>query len=155
VAKVSKNKANKLAQRSFWLIATRTHGWREVFTIDAGGETVLPVFSCQEKGEFFLGLEATESDWWTREAAIGELASLLLGLCSRVDKVALDPVLGLGERRIIELVGTGRRHFVRHLMGEVGAHSERKDPSGRETGHCDPTGLWEERTRPAQSVARQ
>ena len=113
---------DKAARRSFWLIVTRTHGWREVLTIDAGGETVLPVFSFQEEGEFFLGLEAAEAEWWPRETTTGELVSLLLGLCSRVDKVALDPLPGLGERRIIDLVSTGRKHFVRHLMGEGAAH---------------------------------
>jgi hypothetical protein len=51
VAKVSKNKA---ARRSFWLIVTRSHGRMEVLTFDAGGETVLPLFSFQEEGEFFL-----------------------------------------------------------------------------------------------------
>jgi hypothetical protein len=152
VAKMSKNKA---AQRSFWLIATRTHGWREVLTIDADGQTVLPVFSFQEEGEFFLGLEATEADWWTRETTTGELVSLLLGLYAWVDKVALDPLPGLGQMEIVELVSTGRRHFVRHLMGEVAAHPERKFPSGRETGHSDLTHLWKGRARPARSVARQ
>jgi hypothetical protein len=136
---VSKNKA---ARRSFWLIATRAHGRIEVLTIDADGETVLPVFSFQEDGEFFLSLEATEADWWPRETTTGELVSLLLGLCTRVDKVALDPLPGLGEREIVELVSTGRRHFVRHLMGEVAAHSERNKPSGRETGRSDPARLW-------------
>jgi hypothetical protein len=150
---VSKNKA---AGRSFWLIATRAHGWREVLTIDAGGETVLPVFSFQEEGKFFLGLEGTETtDWWTRQTTTGELVSLLLGLYARVDKVALDPLPGLGERETVELVSTGRRHFVRHLMGEVAAHSERKIPSGRETGRSDPTRLRKGRTRPVRSVARQ
>jgi hypothetical protein len=119
---VSKNKA---AQRSFWLIATRAHGRMEVFTIDAGGETVLPIFSFKEEGELFLGLEATEADWWPRETTTGELVSLLLGLCARVDKVALDPSSGLGEE-IVELVSTGRRYFVHHLLGEVAAHSERR-----------------------------
>ena len=95
---------NKAAGRSFWLITTRAHGWREVLTIDAGGETVLPVFSFQEEGEFFLRLETTEADWWTRETTTGELVSLLLGLYARVDKVALDPLPGLGETEIVELV---------------------------------------------------
>jgi hypothetical protein len=149
---VSKNKA---ARRSFWLIATRAHGRMEVLTIDAGGETVLPVFSFQEEGEFFLDLEATEADWWPRETTPGELVSLLLGHCAQVDKVALDPLPGLGEREIIGLVSTGRRHFVRHLMGEVTAHSEPKKPSGPETGRSDPTRLWKGRTMPAQSVAHQ
>ncbi len=118
---------NKAAQRSFWLIATRSHGWREVLTIDAGGQTVLPVFSFQEEGEFFLDFEAAEADWWPRETTTGELVSLLLGLCAGVDKVALDPLPGLGEVEIVELVSTGRRRFVRRLMGEVDAHPERKN----------------------------
>src|SRR3712207_7025212 len=127
----------------------------EVLTIDAGGETVLPVFSFQEEGEFFLRLETMEAGWWPWETTTGELVSLLLGLCSRVDKVALDPLPGLGEKEIVELVSTGRRHFVRHLMGEAAAHSERKNPSGRETRHSDPARLRKDRTRPAQSVTRQ
>jgi hypothetical protein len=131
VAKVSKNKA---ARRSFWLIATRVQGRIEVLTLDTGGETVLPVFSFQDEGAFFLRLEATEADWWLRETTTGELVSLLLGLCAGVDKVALDPLPGTGERELLELVSTGRRRFVRHLMGEVAAHSKRKNPSGREWG---------------------
>jgi hypothetical protein len=146
---------NKAAWRAFWLIATRAHGGMEVLTIDAGGETVLPVFSFQEEGELFLRLEATEAGWWPRETTTGELVSLLLGLCSGVDKVALDPLPGLGEREIADLLSTDRRRFVRHLMGEVAIHSEYKNPSGPETGHSDPTSLWEERTGPAQSIVRK
>jgi hypothetical protein len=147
---------NKAAKRSFWLMATRAHGWREVLIIEAGGQTVLPVFSFQEKGEFFLGLEGTETtDWWIRETTTGELASLLLGLYARVDKVALDPLPGLGERETVELISMGRRHFVRQLLGEVAAHSERKFPSGRETGRSDPARLGKGRMSPARSVARQ
>jgi hypothetical protein len=123
---VSKNKATR---RSFWLIVTPAQGRMEVLTFDTGGETVLPVFSFQEEGEFFLGLEATEADWWPRETTTGELVSLLLGLCAGVDKVALDPLPGLGGREIVELVSTGRRRFVRHLVGDVAAHHpERKKP---------------------------
>jgi hypothetical protein len=146
---------NRVARRSFWLIATRAHGRMDVLTLDAGGETVLPVFSFQEEGELFLRLEATEADWWPRETTTGELVSLLLGLCAGVDKVALDPLPGLGEREIVGLVSTGREQFVRHLMGEVAAHSERKNPSGRETGRSDPARLWKGRTRLEQSAPRQ
>ncbi len=125
---------NRAARRSFWLIATWTHGGMEVFTIAAGGETVLPIFSFREEAELFLRLEAKRADWWLRETSTGELASLLLGLCARADKVALDPLPGLGEREIADLLSTDRRHFVRHLMGEVAIHSEYKNPSGPETG---------------------
>jgi hypothetical protein len=149
---VSKNKA---ARRSFWLIVTRVHSGMEVLTIDTGGETVLPVFSFQDERELFLCLGAAETDWWPRETTTGELVSLLLGLCAGVDKVALDPLPGIGERELLELVSTGRRHFVRHLTGEVAAHSERKNPSGRETGRSDPARLWKGRTRLEQSAPRQ
>jgi hypothetical protein len=125
---VSKNKATR---RLFWLIVTRAHGSMEVLTIDAGGETVLPVFSFREEVELFLRLQANGADWWPRETTTGELASLLLGLCARVDKVALDPLPSLGERETIGLVSTGRRRFMRYLMGEDTAYSERNKPSGR------------------------
>jgi hypothetical protein len=149
---VSKNKA---IRRSFWLIVTRSHGRMEVLTIDAGGETVLPLFSFQEEVELFLHLQAKGADWWPRETTTGELVSLLLGLCARVDKVALDPLPSLGEREIIGLVSTGRRRFMRYLMGEDTAHSERNKPSGRETRRSAPTRLRRGRTRPAQSAAHQ
>jgi hypothetical protein len=149
---VSKNKA---ARRSFWLIATRTPGRIEVLTLDAGGEIVLPIFSFQEEGELFLRLESTEANWWPRETTTGELVSLLLGLCARVDKVALDPLPDLGGREILGLVSTGRRYFLRHLLGEVAAHSERKNPSGRVTGRSDLAGLRKGQMRPAQPVGRR
>jgi hypothetical protein len=149
---VAKNTATR---RSFWLVVRRAHGRMEVLTIDAGGETVLPVFSFQEKGGFFLSLEAAEADWWPRKTTTGELVSLLLGLCARVDKVALDPLPSLGEREIIGLVSTGRRRFVRHLMSEDTAHFERDKPSGREMGRSDTTRLRTGRTKPARSAARQ
>ena len=144
---------NRAAWRSFWLIATRTHGRMEVLTLDAAGEVVLPVFSFKEEGEDFLGLEGTEADWWPRETTTGELVSLLLGLCARVDKVALDPLPGLWGREILGLVSTGRRYFVRHLLGEVAAYSERKN--GRVKGCSDPARLRKGQTRPAQPVGRQ
>ena len=146
---------NKAARRSFWLIVTRSHGRMEVLTIDAGGETVLPLFSFQEEGEYFLRHQSASVASRLRETTTGELVSLLLGLCSRVDTVALDPLPRLGEKEIVELVSTGRRDFVHHLLGEVTAHSERDKPSARETGRSDPTRLWKGRTGPAQSVAHQ
>ena len=146
---------NKAIRRSFWLIVTRSHGRMKVLTIDAGGETVLPLFSFQEEVELFLHLQAKGVDWWPRETTTGELVSLLLALCARVDKVALDPLPSLGKREIIGLVSTGRRHFVHYLMGEDTAHPERNKPSGRETWRSGPSRLRRGRTRPAQSAARQ
>jgi hypothetical protein len=127
----------------------------EVFTLDTGDEIVLPVFSFQEESELFRRLDAAEVDWWPRETTTGELVSLLLGLCTRVDKVALDPLPGLGEREVLVLTSPSRRYFVRHLLGEVAAHSKRKNPSRRVTGRSDPAGLWKGQTRPAQPVGRR
>ena len=146
---------NKAARRSFWLIATRARGRMELLSLDAGGEMVLPVFSFQEEGEVFLRLEAKEAEWWPRETTTGVLVSLLLSLCARVDKVALDPLPGFWEREILGLVSTSRRHFLRHLLGEVAAHSKRKNPSGRVTGRSDPAHLRKGQTRPAQPVGRR
>ena len=146
---------NKVTRRSFWLIVTRADGSMEVLTIDAGGETVLPLFSFQEEVELFLHLQAKGADWWPRETTTGELVSLLLGLCARVEKVALDPLPGFGERAILGLASTGRRRFMRYLMGEDTAYSERNKPSGRETWRSAPSRLRRGRTRPAQSAARQ
>src|SRR3712207_1474337 len=152
VAKMPKNRA---ARRSFWLIAAQTHGRIEVLTLDACGEMVLPIFSFQEECELFLRLEATGADWWPRETTTGELVSLLLCLYTRVDKVALDPLPGLWEREIVGLVSTNRRCFVRHLLGEIAAHSGRENPSGRVTGRSDPTRLRKGPARPAQPAARR
>ena len=149
---MSKNKATR---RLFWLIVTRAHGSMEVLTIDAGGETVLPVFSFREEVELFLHLQAKGADWWPRETTTGELVSLLLGLCARVEKVALDPLPGFGERAILGLASTGRRRFMRYLMGEDTAHPERKKPSGRETWRSAPSRLRRGRMGFAQSAARQ
>jgi hypothetical protein len=146
---------SRAAQRSFWLISTRKHGRMEVLTIDAGGETVLPVFSFQEEGELFLRLEAMQTSWCLRETTTGELVSLLLCLCALVDKVALDPLPGLWESETLGLVSTGRRHFLRHLLGEVASHSERKSPSGLVTGRSDPAQLRKGQTRPAQPVGHR
>ena len=146
---------NKAIRRSFWLIVTRLHGRMEVLTIDAGSETVLPLFSFQEEVELFLHLQAKGADWWPRETTTVELASLLLALCARVEKVALDPLPGFGERAILGLVSTGRRRFMRYLMGEDTAYSERNKPSGRETWRSAPSRLRRGRTRPAQAAARQ
>ncbi len=115
---VSKNRA---AWRSFWLITARARGVMRVFTIDIAGETVLPVFSFRGEGESFLHSEALAADWWSRETTAGELVSVLLGPCARVEKVALDPLPGLRERELAGLVSMGRRDFVRHLMSGVGA----------------------------------
>jgi hypothetical protein len=112
---------NKAAWRSLWLIATRARRGMRVLTIDIGGERVLPVFSSRGEGESFLRSEALEADWWPRETTAGELVSVLLGPCARVEKVALDPPPGLPETEITELVSMGRRDFVRHLMRGVGA----------------------------------
>jgi hypothetical protein len=92
-----------------------------MLTIDIGGERVLPVFSFRGEGESFLRSEALAADWWPRETTAGELVSVLLGPCARVEKVALDPQPGLQETKSTELVSMGRRDFVRHLMRGVGA----------------------------------
>jgi hypothetical protein len=69
--------------------------------------------------------------------------------------VAFDPLPSLGEREFIALVSTGRRHFVRHLLGEVTALPERNKPSGRITERSDPIRLGRGRMRLTHSVVLQ
>ncbi len=112
---------NKAAWRSLWLIAARAGRGMKVLTIDIGSERVLPVFSFREEGKSFLRSEALAADWWPRETTARKLVSVLLGPCERVEKVALDPLPGLRETEITDLVSMSRRDFVRHLMRGVGA----------------------------------
>lgn len=89
----------------------------------AGGEeVVLPVFSFEEEAELFLRLGASFAGggWLARETGAGELASLLLGPLSGVERVALDPLPGRLAEMVIGLVSTDRATFIeRLLMGKA------------------------------------
>jgi hypothetical protein len=103
----------------------------------AGGEeVVLPVFSFEEEAELFLRLGAPGGGWLARETGAGELASLLLGPLSGVERVALDPLPGGLTETVIGLVSTDRVTFIERLLmskGEPPATTARR--SRPSSGH--------------------
>ncbi len=87
---MSLSKDREVAQRScgegalgrggYWIIAKRSDGHIQLFTIglDGSGEA-LPVFGFEEEAEMFLWLEGLDSGWRVQETSSGELISLLYG----------------------------------------------------------------------------
>lgn len=122
--KVGAQDGSSPRRRAFWLLARHERGRVEVLAAElVGGGKALPVFSFAEEAELFLGLggaegAADEGDWrvWRTEA--GELASVLLGPCRGVGRVALDPMPEVGAGPVNRLASVGRERFVRFLLGE-------------------------------------
>lgn len=114
-------KASQARQPKYWLIVKHEVGGVNVLVIDLpSGEKALAVFSFEEEAELFLHHELSGTGWWVREAMIGELVSVLYGLCASVAKVALDPLprnVSGGTNGLLSL-----RHddFARVLVGERG-----------------------------------
>lgn len=90
-------------------------GWSSAAVALGNYGEVLPVFSHEEEAEAFLRLGAPGAGWQVRETMAGELVSILYGLCSGVEKVALDPPGLNGE---VDLVSLDRKEFARTLVGE-------------------------------------
>ena len=113
-----------MRRRALWLLARHEHGRIEVLTAElAGGGKALPVFSFAEEGELFLACggaskAVAEGRWrvWRTEA--GELASVLLGPCRGVGRVALDPLPEIDAEPVNRLASLDRERFLRFLLGE-------------------------------------
>jgi hypothetical protein len=111
----------KLPPKAFWLISKIEGGRMDILTTDlAGRGPALPVFSFAEEAAMYLELGPPEQGRWrVRETAIGELVSVLLGPCSGVGRVLLDPVPNLDGRVLSELVAVERGGFVEYLLGSA------------------------------------
>lgn len=122
----------------FWLLARHEGGRLEVLAAElAGGKTALPVFSFAEEAGMFLKLgglgEAgfARDGWRVRETGAGELASVLLGPCRHVGRVALDPLPGTESEAVNRLVSVGRERFVDFLLrGTPGARPGSRPDGG-------------------------
>lgn len=105
---------------SWWLIVNHESGWMEVLVLRfaSGEEMMLPVFSFKEEAELFLrfGASFARGGWLARETGAGELASLLLGPLSGVDRVVLDPLPGKLAETVVGLVSTDRATFIERLL---------------------------------------
>ena len=102
-----------------WLIANLTDGKMEVFTLDSGGDRVLPVFSFRDEAEMYVRLQLGTPGWEPRVSSPGEIVSVLYGPLSDVARVALDPLPEVCGASVLELLCVRREAFVRSLIGEA------------------------------------
>ena len=109
-----------------WLIADLTGGEMDVFTIDDGGERVLPLFSYRDEAEMYVRLQVAPPPgsppaapvWEPRASSPGEIVSALYGPLSNVARVALDPLPEVCGASILDLLCVRREAFVFALTGE-------------------------------------
>jgi len=105
-----------------WLIADHKDGKMNVFTIDGGGDRVLPVFSFRDEAEMYvrlqLGTPQETLGWEPRTSSAGEIASMLYGPLSDVTRVALDPLPEVCGASVLDLLCVRREAFVLSLVGE-------------------------------------
>ncbi len=87
--------------------------------LPGGEDEALAVFSFQEEAQMYLQVEALEGSWQVEEVEVGELASMLLwGSCSRVTRLALDPIPPRSVNcEANHLVCASRQHFLDLLAG--------------------------------------
>ncbi len=127
-------KSRGLAHTSLWIITIYQQvSQLDVLTIDTqeeGDGECLPVFSFEEEAQMFLRLskDVKTAGWWIRKATAGELVSLLLAPCTKVKRVALDPLptTSLGKV-VLPLLCIGRERFVEELL-EVGKREGAVEP---------------------------
>ncbi len=127
-----------------WLIADPTEGSLDVFTIDDGGERVLPVFSYRDEAVMYVRLQLGDPletpGWEPRVSSPGEIVSVLYGPLSDVARVALDPLPEVCGVSVLDLLCVRREAFVLSLVGEGTSGG-----SAGATGH--PAGVPARKTR--------
>ena len=129
--------------RPHWLIVKRCISGMDVLTVDlCGSVEALAVFRFEEETQMFLDfrLGASGEGWRTRQISPGELASVLYGPCSGVQKVTIDPLPEVIDRdKSISLFVMDRDDFLKVLLGEEPSSlhviSSRTLGSHKELGH--------------------
>lgn len=123
----------------YWLVARSSakHSARdsarelETFTLDFGGERVLPMFRDRAQAERFIqatGLGSYSGSlhrrgWELRPCSGGELVSLLsrarsgMSPCAGVSRVAFDPPAVTLDGASIGLLSISRESFIDYLLG--------------------------------------
>jgi hypothetical protein len=81
----------------------------------ADGRRMLPVFSFEEEAALYLR-RGIRGSWRLRRTEAEELVSLLYGLCSEVELVALDPMSDVETDVVNEFVSLERERFVNVLL---------------------------------------
>ena len=102
----------------FWLLTMRRHGRTEVLAAElVAGSRALPVFSFAAEARLFVRLGLFEGTGWRAvEIEPGKLAFLLLGPLRDIDRVALDPLPGVGLEPANRLLCLGRESFLDLLL---------------------------------------
>lgn len=111
----------KDSDRWHWLITRHAISGMDVFTTHLwGDEKALVVFTFEEEAEMFLHLQRAVSKdrWRLRRTSVGELVSVLYGVCSDTTKVVLDPLPEIGKQELAEPLSVHRNDFLRFLLGE-------------------------------------
>lgn len=106
----------------YWLIVKHDGLGRRVFTTRlTGSEEVLPIFGHAEEAGEFLRLGKLENGWRVRGTGVGELVSVLLGLCANVRRVALDPMpeTDADAGILASFVSMGRENFMEFLSSNL------------------------------------
>ena len=128
----------KTDSRSFWLIVKHRTGGMEVLrTTLASGAEAVAVFGFEEEARMFLELGTSGGGWRVRETTAGELVSVLLGPCSSVDRVVLDPLPGPFAETLMLLASTGRKAFVERCLND---EKNRRRPPVRGVAAGEPRG---------------
>ncbi len=126
------NKSKALIRRPLWIITSYQNNRMEALTVDVGGGgCFLAVFSFEEEAEAFLwlSLEGEKKGWQSEQTKVEELASVLVGPCAYVDRIALDPLpLPLGEA-MLPLVSVKRDIFLQYLPEDRKGLAEELAPS--------------------------
>jgi hypothetical protein len=123
---------SRASRRPLWLIAKHDDGRMDVLTLGPDGngeeeEEALPVFSYEEEAQAFLRLQASGKGWRARETRVGELISLLYGPCRSIEKVALDPLPVMVDRRVVvDLTGRFARTSCENSWAWTGARLRTK-----------------------------
>jgi hypothetical protein len=114
------SKIRGLTRRPLWIITCYRNNRMEVLTIDPGGDGgSLPVFSFEEEAQTFLYLSEKDQEgrrWRSRETTVGELVSVLLGLCGDIRQVTLDPLPWSLGRAMLPYISVARERFVEDLL---------------------------------------
>jgi hypothetical protein len=104
-----------------WLITKHATSRMDVFTTHLWDDgKALVAFSFEEEAEMFLHfqLAASKDGWRLRRTSVGELVSVLYGVCSDTTKVVLDPLPEIGKEELAEPLSVHRNDFLSFLLGE-------------------------------------
>ena len=105
--------AKSVYQPDFCLLVLEEEDGR-VFTVD---DVTLAVFSGEGEAEMFLFPGDREDGWKVRRTSPRELASLLIGPCVGLERVALDPSPEMAAKRLMGLVVMTRHLFLERFAG--------------------------------------